>query len=141
MHSKSEFIADLAVLLAGHVTEKEVFGDVTTGASSDLKHATSLARRLITQYGMSETMGPQTFGSKEEMIFLGREISEQRDYGEKVASMIDQEVSKFLKKAYITAQGIIKKMRPSLDKIAETLIEKETLEQAEFETLLKDLKI
>ncbi|MFA6272632.1 MAG: ATP-dependent zinc metalloprotease FtsH [Patescibacteria group bacterium] len=141
MHSKSEFIADLAVLLAGHVTEKEVFGDVTTGASSDLKHATSLARRLITEYGMSETMGPQTFGNKEEMIFLGREISEQRDYGEKVASMIDQEVSKFLKKAYVTAQGIVRKMRPSLDKIAETLIEKETLEQAEFEALLKDLKI
>ncbi|MBU2228832.1 ATP-dependent zinc metalloprotease FtsH [Patescibacteria group bacterium] len=137
MHSKTEFIDDLAVLLAGHATEKEVFKDITTGANSDLKHATALARKLVTEYGMSETLGPQTFGKKEELVFLGREISEQRDYGEKVATMIDQEVSKFLKKAYVTAQEIIRKERLSLDKIAKTLIEKETLEQKEFEALLK----
>ncbi|MBU0613361.1 ATP-dependent zinc metalloprotease FtsH, partial [Patescibacteria group bacterium] len=137
MHSKAEFIDDLAVLLAGHATEKEVFKDITTGANSDLKHATALARKLVTEYGMSETLGPQTFGKKEELVFLGREISEQRDYGEKVATMIDQEVSKFLKKAYVTAQEIIRKERLSLDKIAKTLIEKETLEQKEFEALLK----
>ena len=137
MHSKSEFIDDLAVLLAGHATEKEVFKDITTGANNDLKHATSLARRLVTEYGMSETLGPQTFGKKEELVFLGREISEQKDYGEKVATMIDQEVSKFLKKAYTTAQEIIGRMRPKLDKIAGTLIEKETIEQEEFEALLK----
>jgi cell division protease FtsH len=137
MHSKAEFIDDLAVLLAGHATEKEVFKDITTGANNDLKHATSLARRLVTEYGMSETMGPQTFGKKEELVFLGREISEQKDYGDKVANMIDQEVSKFLKKAYTTAQDIIKKERSRLDKIAETLIEKETIEQRDFEALLK----
>ncbi|MFH1534486.1 MAG: cell division protein FtsH, partial [Patescibacteria group bacterium] len=114
-----------------------VFKDITTGANSDLKHATALARKLVTEYGMSETLGPQTFGKKEELVFLGREISEQRDYGEKVATMIDQEVSKFLKKAYVTAQEIIRKERLSLDKIAKTLIEKETLEQKEFEALLK----
>ena len=137
MHSKAEFIDDLAVLLAGHATEKEVFKDITTGANNDLKHATSLARKLVTEYGMSEVLGPQTFGKKEEMVFLGREISEQKDYSEKVAAVIDQEVSKFLKEAYATAQGILKKRRIDLDKIAETLIEKETIEQEEFESLLK----
>src|SRR3989339_1773485 len=84
-HSRSEFIADLAVLLAGHTVEKEIFGEVTTGASSDLKHATRLVKSLISEYGMSEKMGARTFGEREEMIFLGKEIREQRDYSEKTA--------------------------------------------------------
>lgn len=137
MHSKSEFVDDLAVMLAGHVTEKEIFKDVTTGAQNDLKQATYLARKLVTEFGMSETLGPRTFGLKEELIFLGREIAEQRDYGEKVATLIDQEVSKFIKNAYEAALRIIRKMKPSLHKIAKALIEKETLEQKEFEALMK----
>lgn len=137
MHSKSEFVDDLAVMLAGHATEKEVFKDVTTGAQNDLKQATTIARKLVTEYGMSEALGPRTFGLKEELIFLGREISEQRDYGEKIATLIDQEVSKFLKMAYETALKIIKKMKPKLHEISAALIKKETLEQKEFEALVK----
>ncbi|PIY96649.1 MAG: cell division protein FtsH [Candidatus Kerfeldbacteria bacterium CG_4_10_14_0_8_um_filter_42_10] len=137
LHFKAEFVDDLAVMLAGLASEKEIFKDITTGAQNDLKQATALARRLVTEFGMSETLGPQTFGRKEELIFLGREISEQRDYSEKVATLIDQEVSKFLKKAYENATEIIKKMKPKLKEIAELLIKKETIEQKEFEALLK----
>jgi len=137
MHSKAEFLDDLAVLLAGHATEKEVFKDVTTGATDDLKHATKLARKLVTVYGMSETLGPRTFGEKEEMIFLGREITEQRDYSEKVAQAIDKEVSNFIDKAYETAGKIIRKMKPKLEEIVKILLEKETMEREEFEAIFK----
>jgi cell division protease FtsH len=137
MHPKSEFIADLAVMLAGHAAEKEIFGEVTTGAQNDLKRATRLARQLITEYGMSEKLGPRTFGLKEEMIFLGREISEQRDYSEKIAEAIDDEVSKFLETAYKTALKIIRDKKTTLDKIVTALIKKEVLERDEFEALVK----
>src|SRR3989344_3881129 len=99
-HSKSEFIDDLAVLLAGHVSEKTIFGEITTGASNDLKKATSLARQLITQFGMSEEMGPRTYGEKEEMIFLGREIHERRDYSEKTADAIDKAIFRLIRDAF-----------------------------------------
>ncbi len=136
MHSKSEFLDELAVLLAGHAAEKEVFGEVTTGAQSDLRQATKLARKLVTEYGMSEKLGPRTFGEKEELIFLGREISEQRDYSEKVAQMIDDEVSNLITGAYNTAYGIIKKEKSKLKKIVDKLLEKETLEKEEFEKIV-----
>jgi cell division protease FtsH len=136
MHPKSEFIADLSVMLAGHAAETEIFGEVTTGAQNDLKQATKLARQLVTEFGMSEKMGPRTFGQKEELIFLGREISEQRDYSEKVAQMIDEEVSRFLKTAYQTAAVLLKKKRIKLDQLANELIKKEVLERQAFETLM-----
>jgi cell division protease FtsH len=135
-HTKSEFVADLAVMLAGHAAEKAVFNEVTTGASNDLKQATKLARRLVTEFGMSDVLGPRTFGEREEMIFLGREIHDQRDYSEKVAQQIDAEVSKFIDKAYENAQGLIDKSRDKLEKIVAVLMEKETLEQDEFEAIL-----
>ena len=137
IHTKSEFLDDLSVLLAGHATEKEIFKEVTTGATNDLKQATKLARKLATEYGMSEILGPRTFGEKEELIFLGREISEQRDYGEKTATLIDQEISKFLANAYNIARDIIRNMRPKLEEIAKQLIEKETIEQKEFEAFFR----
>ncbi len=135
LHSKAEFLDDLAVLLAGQAAEKEIFKDITTGASNDLKQASNLARKLVTEYGMSESLGPRTFGEKEELIFLGREITEQRNYSEKIAQLIDKEVSKFIDKAYLTATDIIKKMKPKLKDIADLLIKKETIEQEEFEAL------
>ncbi len=135
-HAKSEFIDDLAVLLAGHVTEKKIFGEVTTGASSDLKKATSLARQLITQFGMSEELGPRTYGEKEEMIFLGREIHERRDYSEKTAEAIDSTILSLIKDAFKTAEKVITEQREKLEKIAQTLLQKETLEKEEFEQLL-----
>lgn len=141
MHTKSEYVEELSVLLAGHTTEKEIFGEVTTGATSDLRRATQLARRLITDYGMSDNLGPRTFGEKEEMIFLGREIHEQRDYSEKVAEEIDKEINSFLEKAAQKAQEVIAKHKKELDKIADTLLEKETIEKEEFEKIVGEKKI
>jgi len=136
-HSRSEFIADLAVLLAGHTVEKEIFGEVTTGASSDLKHATRLVKSLISEYGMSEKMGARTFGEKEEMIFLGREIREQRDYSEKTAEAIDEEISHLLSEAVKTAREIIRKKKSKMEVIVKMLLEKETIEKEEFEEIFK----
>ncbi|MCU0680190.1 MAG: ATP-dependent zinc metalloprotease FtsH [Planctomycetes bacterium] len=136
MHSKTEFIEEISVLLAGHVTEREVFGEVTTGATSDLRRATSLARSLITDFGMSDTLGSRTYGAKEEMIFLGREIHEQRDYSEKVAEKIDEEISHFIEQATEKAQQVIDTKREYLEKIVSYLLKNETLEKAEFEKIV-----
>ncbi len=136
MHTKEEYTEEIAVLLAGYVTEKEVFGDVTTGATSDLRRATRMARQLITDFGMSDKLGPRTFGEKEEMIFLGREIHEQRDYSEKVAEKIDEEISVFIDHAVHRAIGIVKKEKETLEKLVAALEEKETLEKEEFEDIV-----
>ncbi len=137
-HAKSEFINELAVLLSGHLVEKEIFGEVTTGATSDLRRATAIARSLVTDYGMSENLGPRTFGEKEEMIFLGREIHEQRDYSEKVAEKIDEEMAAFLEKASKLALEVIKDKSKYIEKVVSALMEKETLEKDEFAALMTD---
>lgn len=139
MHTKAEFIDDLAVLLAGYAAEKEIFKDVTTGATNDLHQATKLARRLVTEFGMSEHLGPRTFGEREELVFLGKEIHERRDYSEKVAEEIDKEVSDFIGHAYDTAHKIIKKSKIYLEEIVKRLMEKETLERGEFEAIFKEI--
>ncbi len=136
MHAKSEFISEIAVLLAGHLVEKTVFGEVTTGATSDLRRATAVARSLVTDYGMSDHLGPRTYGEKEEMIFLGREIHEQRDYSEKIAEKIDEEISGFISQGEAKAAEIIKKEKDQLEKIVAVLLEKETIEKAEFEAIV-----
>jgi cell division protease FtsH len=122
-------------MLGGHVAEEIVFGDTTTGASNDIEKATSLARAMVTQYGMSEALGPLTFGKKEEMIFLGREISEQRNYSDEVAAKIDAEVRSIIDQAYERSRVALIEYRAILDRLAELLIEKETIEAAEFESL------
>lgn len=137
LHNKSEFTEELATLLGGWVTEKEVFGEVTTGARSDLKQATKLARKLVMEYGMSDELGPQTFGEKEELIFLGREISEQRNYSEKVAEQIDKEVAKFIGQAQKQAQETITQNKEKLEKIVKALLKKETIDRKEFEKLME----
>lgn len=139
LHSRTEFMADLAVSLAGHATEKMVFNELTTGASNDLKVATSLARKLVTVYGMSDNLGPMTFGESHEMIFLGREISEQRNYSEKVAARIDEEIASFINQAYVTTNELLTKYYSHLKTIAEKLIEVETLEREDYENLVKDI--
>jgi len=138
LHSKSEFLADLAVSLAGQATEKMIFSEITTGASNDLKVATSLARKLVTVYGMSD-MGPMTFGDQQEMIFLGREITEHKNYSEKVAARIDEEVAGFIDRAYKTAADILQKYSSHLKSIADKLIEVETLDRTEYEALVSDI--
>lgn len=136
LHSRAEFLDDIAVMLAGHAAEKETFKDITTGAQNDLQEATKLARQIVTEYGMSDKLGPRTYGQREELVFLGKEIHERRDYSEKVAQMIDQEVTTIIAKAHETATGIVTKMRPALERIVKKLIEKEVLEQEEFEAVV-----
>ena len=140
LKSRSEFLAELATLLGGYCAEKLVFGEITTGASNDLEKASELARKLVKEYGMSEKLGPVAFGEKEELVFLGKEIGEQRNYSETVATKIDEEVSQFIKNAQNTAKKILKKKRKLLNRIAETLTEKETIEREEFEKLVKSRK-
>ncbi len=132
LHSRSEFLDELAVLLAGHLVEKKIFGEVTTGATSDLRRATALARSLITDYGMSYNLGPRTFGEKEDLIFLGREIHEQRDYSEKVAEKIDDEIIQFLSDAGKKVEKILNEENEKLEAIVNALLEKETLDKQEF---------
>ncbi len=135
--SRAEFLAELAMALGGYAAEREIFGaeNITTGASNDLRQATKLARRLITTYGMSEKLGPRTFGKQEEMIFLGREITEQRDYSEKIAETIDAEISALMNNALKTASDILHRERAKLDEIAALLLKQETIEKEEFEAL------
>ena len=135
LYSRNKFRDELAGLLGGRVAEEEVFGDITTGASNDLERVTALARRMVTQYGMSDILGPQTFGEKEELIFLGREIGEQRNYSEEVAEAIDREVRRLVDEAHERARTIIRTYRHKLDEIARRLIEKETIEAAEFQAM------
>ncbi|MCK5319756.1 ATP-dependent zinc metalloprotease FtsH, partial [Candidatus Parcubacteria bacterium] len=138
MHTKSEYIEEIAVLLGGYLTEKSIYGEVTTGATSDLRRATSIARRLITDFGMSEILGPRTFGNKEEMIFLGREITEQRDYSEKIAEKIDEEIFTFISRATKMAEKIITDKKEKIEKVVKELLKNETIEKEKFEELVKD---
>ncbi|MBU4030766.1 ATP-dependent zinc metalloprotease FtsH [Patescibacteria group bacterium] len=137
LHSRSEFMDELAVLLGGYAAEKIVFNELTTGASNDLQKTNELARRLVTKYGMSEKMGPRTFGGREEMVFLGREMANGKDYSEEIAKQIDEEIAEFIDNAYRVAEDILIKNRKKLDRIAKELIKKETIERKDFERLLK----
>jgi len=137
LYKRLEFLDDMAAMLGGFLAEKEVFGDVTTGASDDLKKCTHMAREVVTRYGMSEALGPRVFGEAEDMIFLGREIHENRNYSEKTAELIDTEVEKLVNGAQEKARVILKEQRAMLEKIATTLLEKETIEKEAFEALFQ----
>lgn len=139
--TKSQFLADLAMMLGGYASEKIIFKEITTGASNDLKQASTLARRLVTRYGMSEKMGPLTFGKTEDLIFLGREITTEKNYSEEVAAEIDREVRSFIDNAYRKAVQIVTKNKAALKAIAKALVEKEVLEQEEFYALIKPFKL
>jgi cell division protease FtsH len=133
--TRNEFLDELTTMLAGRAAEKMTFKDVTTGASNDLKRATTISRNLITKYGMSK-LGLAVWGDKEEMIFLGKEIHESRNYSEETASKIDNTVVEFIEEAKNKAAAILKKERKKLDLIAATLLEKETIEKDELEKLI-----
>ena len=135
LKNKREFEAEIAVLLGGYLTEKIVFGEITTGSSDDLNKASSIARDIVKKYGMSE-MGPVTFGKRQSLMFLGDE-SETINYSEATAIKIDEEVNRIINKARKEAEEILTKNRKVLDKIADTLIKKETIEREEFERLVK----
>lgn len=136
--SRSQFKDELATLMGGRVAEKLIFNDITTGAHNDIGQATKLARRMVTDFGMSDNLGPRTFGHKEEMVFLGREITEQRDYSEKVAKQIDDEIHAIIQEAYQTASKILGENKNKLVQIAEQLMTKETLEGDGLEALFNE---
>ena len=141
LRTKSQFMTDLAVLLGGYASEQMTFNDISTGASNDLQNASDLARKLVTKFGMSEKLGPVTYGKVEELIFLGREIATEKNYSEKIAGEIDKEVKNFIDKALEVAKKIIISRKKVLKAIAKKLIEKETLEREEFENLIKSFKL
>lgn len=135
-HKRAEFVDDLAVMLGGYAAELEIFGDISTGASSDLKQVSRLARDMVTRYGMGTDLSPRAFGETEEMVFLGRDMHEQRNYSEKTAERIDAEIDGLVRSALETARGIIRAEKPKMDQVVSALLEKETIEKEAFETLL-----
>ncbi len=126
--SRSRILAGITGLMAGMAAEKIIFNEVTTGAQDDIRRATEMARRMVTEFGMSDKLGPRTFGDRQEMVFLGREISEQRDYGDKVADAIDEEVNRIIQEAHNKATDILNTNKETLIRLAKTLISEETLE-------------
>ncbi len=139
LQSKTEFEDKIAGLLAGNVAERLIFGDTTTGASNDIEKATDLARRMVTEFGMSDKLGPLSFGKRDEMIFLGRSMGEQRDYSDEVARTIDEEVRAIIDKAYERATEVLTVHRDKLIALAEKLVAEETVDGDGFEALFSDI--
>jgi len=137
MKTRSEFLDDVCALLGGYVAEEIKFKEISTGASNDLKEATDIARGIVTKYGMSKKIGPISFDKEEGLVFLGRDISTERQYSEETAAKIDKEVVGILKKCYNDTKRLLKKNIDKLERVTKELIEKETLEKEEFEKLVK----
>ncbi len=136
--SRNKLKADMAFMLGGRAAEELVFDDITSGASNDLEKVTKVARSMVTRLGMSEELGPMVYGQKEELIFLGREISEQRDYSESIAERIDAEVRVLVQQAHDRARSLLTQYRAQLDAVAQRLIELETIDRAEFERVFAE---
>ncbi len=136
---RAEFMDQIAVALGGRAAEELAFGDMTDGAVSDLEKATKMARAMVTRYGMSDRLGPMVFGKRDELVFLGKEIGEQRNYSEEVAEQIDEEIQRIVRTAYAKAKDILTRYRNKLDEVAQLLLDKETLEREEFESLFRDV--
>jgi cell division protease FtsH len=125
-------------MLGGRVAEELVFGEIGTGAHDDLKRATEIARAMVTEYGMSEKLGPLTFGRRHGNPFLGRDIMEDRNYSEQVAYEIDQEVRRIIEECYQRARTILSQNRDKMDRIVQALLERENLSREEFLALMRD---
>ncbi len=136
--TRSQLKDVLATLIGGYTAEELIFNERTTGAHSDIERATKIAHKMVTDYGMSDKLGPRTFGDKQEMVFLGREISEQKDYGDKIADLIDEEVDHIIQEAYTTAKNILTKNKSRLVHVAEKLVAQETLEGKELEVVFNE---
>jgi cell division protease FtsH len=132
MKRRNEYEEDIAVMMGGYAAEQLFFGDITTGASSDMKNATRVARNMVTQWGMSDELGPRVYGEREDMIFLGREIHENRDYSENKAVVIDREIDRLIQAGLQLAKKIISENREAMDRIGERLLKQETLEREQF---------
>ncbi|MEW6052318.1 MAG: ATP-dependent zinc metalloprotease FtsH [Nitrospirota bacterium] len=139
-YSKDYLLNALMVLLGGRAAEEIALNHMTTGAGNDLERATNLARKMVTEWGMSEKLGPLTFGKKDEQIFLGREIAQHKDYSEKTAVEIDEEVKRIVTDAYNSAKSLLTKQRDLLELFAKTLLEKETMDITEIDALIHDMQ-
>jgi cell division protease FtsH len=139
--TRSQLKDTLATLLGGHAAEEMIFNERSTGPHNDIERVTAYARRMVTDFGMSDKLGTRTFGNKQEMVFLGREISEQRDYSERTALEIDREINKLIEEAYGTAMKVLKDNKPKLVALARRLIEQETIEGEELEKIFQSLSI
>jgi cell division protease FtsH len=139
LQSKTEFEDKIAGLLGGNVAEKLVFGDTTTGASNDIEKATDLARRMVTEFGMSDKLGPLAFGKRDELVFLGREIGEQRNYSDDIARQIDEEVRKIIDAAYARAVDVLTTHMDKLTALADKLVAEETVDSEDFEKFFSDM--
>jgi len=135
--TRSELLDRVSTLLGGRVAEKLVLNDISTGAQNDLERATSIVRQMIMEYGMSDALGPITLGKKHDQVFLGRDLARDRDYSEEIAKAIDQEIRKTIDNCYQTAQEILEKERSKLEKIAQALLDKETLDAEEIKALVE----
>lgn len=138
LQTRSQLNDKIAVLLSGHAAEKLIFGEMASGVHDDIQRATHIARVMVTDMGMSEKLGPRTFGTKQELVFLGREISEQKDYSERTALEIDKEVNSIINVAYEVCTNLLTKHKAVLVKLTETLINKETMDHDDLETLFKE---
>jgi cell division protease FtsH len=127
------------MLLGGRVAEELIVGDITTGAANDIERATKVAKQMVTEYGMSDMIGPLTLGQKQHEVFLGRDYTAQPDYSDQVAFEIDNEVRRLIDEAHDEALEILQDHRPKLDQLAQLLVEKETLERDEVESFLADI--
>ena len=136
LYSKAHFLDEISVALGGYLAEKMIFGDITTGASDDLRHAMEIARALVMKYGMSEAIGPVAWGGRSEPIFLGKDFMAEKNYSEEVAKEIDTEITKIITASQETAKEVLLKHKELLEDIADTLIEKETIENEEFNAII-----
>jgi cell division protease FtsH len=128
LQDRSYYEAMMAMALGGHVAEEMIFGEMTTGAHDDIGKVTQIARNMVTQWGMSSRMGPRTFGRRQSMVFLGRDISEERDYSERTAQEIDDEVRRIIDEAHARCRAVLGEHRDKLAELAELLVESETVE-------------
>ena len=139
-YPKQNLLNRIAILLGGRAAEELVLGDFTTGAGNDLERATELARKMVCEWGMSEALGPLTYGQKEEAIFLGREFARHRDYSDETAELIDREVRSIVDDSYKKAVKLIQEKQDTLHKMAEELLKKEVLDAKELEAIIKGKK-
>ena len=135
--TRSQFTDRVTSALGGHAAETVVFGEMSTGAGDDIERATNIVRKMVKEWGMSKKLGPVAFGRKQTMIFLGRDIGEQKDYSERVGELIDEEIRTLIGEAYARATTIIRQNRELLDRLAKELIGKETLDAPALELIFQ----
>jgi cell division protease FtsH len=137
-HTKEYLEATITVMMGGRIAEERFLGHMTTGAGNDIEKATDLARRMVCEWGMSEKLGPMTFGKKEEEIFLGRDFTQKVDYSESTAIEIDAEVRRIIQDSYYKAKDLLKTNLRLLHKVAESLLEKEVLDGSEIDAIVRE---